>query len=139
MDNHLSRPGVFDRYAFPNMTYPCPCCGFLAFAELPGSFEICSICGWEDDPLQAANPCSRGGANSESLVQAQDNFQSTPDADLDEYAESGYCRDQQWRRLNMTEREIFNRESNQGTEFPNCRLTTIEQYYWNRNIVQEKT
>ena len=120
------------------MSYPCPCCGYLAFGEPPGSFEICDICGWEDDPVQAANPCTPGGANSESLSQAQDNFQSTPSADLAEYSESGYDRDSQWRKLNSIEREIFSRESKSDNKWPNYGLTTIEQYYWNRNIVQDK-
>ncbi|MFI8189745.1 CPCC family cysteine-rich protein [Streptomyces sp. NPDC085946] len=28
--------------------YPCPCCGFLALGER-STFEICSVCFWEDD------------------------------------------------------------------------------------------
>jgi len=126
-------------FGFTLMPYTCPCCGYFVFGEPPGSFEICGICGWEDDPVQAANPCTSGGANSESLSQAQDNFQSTPTADLDEYAEYGYARDPQWRRLTNIEREIYNRESNRGTTCPNPRLTTVEQYYWNRNVTLEKT
>ncbi|UOX88817.1 hypothetical protein MUY14_45345 [Amycolatopsis sp. FBCC-B4732] len=32
--------------------YPCPCCGHLAFGEPPGSYGICGVCFWEDDPVQ---------------------------------------------------------------------------------------
>jgi hypothetical protein len=36
-----------------------------------GAYEICSVCGWEDDPTQAADPDFRGGANRESLNAAR--------------------------------------------------------------------
>lgn len=121
------------------MSHPCPCCGFLTIDDPPGSYEICVICGWEEDPVQSANPCTGGGANSESLAQAQDNFQSTPEADLSEYGANGYTRDAAWRLLNMTERAIFKAESENGARFPNRRIETVAEYYWNRNIVQEKT
>lgn len=133
------RLGDLGGYVFKPMSYPWPCCGFRVFDEPRGSFDICPICGWEDDPLQGANPCTGRSATSEPLVQAQDNFQFTPDADLDECAESGFRRDLQWRRLNMNERQIFNGESSRVAEFPNSRVATIEEYYWNRNMVQEKT
>ena len=32
--------------------YPCPCCGYLMFNEEPGSYDICEVCGWEDDLSQ---------------------------------------------------------------------------------------
>ena len=55
--------------------YPCPCCGFLTLTEEPpGTFEICPVCNWEDDAVQAANPMFEGGANSVSLNQARRNF-----------------------------------------------------------------
>jgi hypothetical protein len=50
---------------------PCPCCGFLTFATGYGSYDICAVCGWEDDSVQLANPTSDGGANKDSLAQAQ--------------------------------------------------------------------
>jgi hypothetical protein len=51
--------------------YPCPCCGHLAFAESPGSYEICSICFWEDDLVQLRWPDWSGGANRPSLRESQ--------------------------------------------------------------------
>lgn len=51
--------------------YPCPCCGHLAFAEPPGSYEICSICFWEDDLVQLRWPDWSGGANRPSLRESQ--------------------------------------------------------------------
>ncbi|WP_415248504.1 CPCC family cysteine-rich protein [Thauera sp.] len=50
---------------------PCPCCGFLTLEEEYGSYSICPVCGWEDDSVQLANPCSGGGANKQSLAEAQ--------------------------------------------------------------------
>lgn len=55
--------------------YPCPCCGFLTLGEQPpGTYEICDVCGWEDDNVQFDNPDVAGGANSISLNQARKNF-----------------------------------------------------------------
>lgn len=51
--------------------FPCPSCGFLVFGEPPGSYEICDLCGWEDDHVQLANPAMGGGANKKSLFESQ--------------------------------------------------------------------
>lgn len=53
--------------------FPCPCCGYKVYSEPPGSYEICPICGWEDDVSQLRFPELRG-ANELSLVAAQRNF-----------------------------------------------------------------
>lgn len=49
---------------------PCPCCGARVHARL-GEYEICEVCGWEDDPVQSADPDYAGGANELSLNQAK--------------------------------------------------------------------
>ena len=54
--------------------YSCPCCGYLSFDEPPGSYQICSICFWEDDIVQLAFPDLAGGANRCSLIEGQRNF-----------------------------------------------------------------
>ena len=55
--------------------YTCPCCGFITLAgPRPGSYDICEICFWEDDPIQFDHPDSGGGANTESLKEAQQNY-----------------------------------------------------------------
>ncbi|MFN3326555.1 MAG: CPCC family cysteine-rich protein [Bryobacteraceae bacterium] len=55
--------------------YPCPCCGYLTIGEQPpGTFEICAVCGWEDDNVQFEDPNYAGGANKVSLNQARQNF-----------------------------------------------------------------
>jgi hypothetical protein len=61
-------PVMIDKFA-------CPCCGYKTFDNvLNGSYEICPVCFWEDDPLQFNNPEFEGGANRMSLRQAQRNF-----------------------------------------------------------------
>ena len=57
------------------MRYPCPCCGYLTLSEPPGSYGICPVCFWEDDPVQLRYPEAPVGANGGlSLIDAQRNF-----------------------------------------------------------------
>ncbi len=49
---------------------PCKCCGSVTVSE-EGSYDICDVCGWEEDPSQAKHPDMSGGANSLSLNQAR--------------------------------------------------------------------
>lgn len=51
--------------------FPCPSCGFEVFSERPGSYEICELCGWEDDHVQLRFPAMAGGANKSSLARHQ--------------------------------------------------------------------
>lgn len=44
----------------------CPVCGEYEFA-MDDDFDVCDVCGWENDGLQTDDPDYRGGANSESL------------------------------------------------------------------------
>lgn len=55
---------------------PCPCCGSKTITTL-GEYEICTVCKWEDDPTQSANPDYKGGANIESLNEAKEKFIKT--------------------------------------------------------------
>jgi len=55
--------------------YFCPCCGYNTLSEKPpGTYDICPICYWEDDPIQFENPNYEGGANQVSLKQGQINY-----------------------------------------------------------------
>ena len=57
------------------MKYTCPCCGYKILDEQPpGTFEICTVCYWEDDNVQFYNPDFEGGANEPSLRTAQNNY-----------------------------------------------------------------
>jgi hypothetical protein len=57
------------------MKYTCPCCGYKTLdEEPPGTYDICSICFWEDDGVQFNDPDYEGGANIPSLRTAQKNY-----------------------------------------------------------------
>lgn len=56
--------------------YLCPCCKKYVFEEGPGSYEICPVCSWEDDKIQAENPDYKGGANKLSLNECIKKFNS---------------------------------------------------------------
>jgi hypothetical protein len=73
---HNSKPDVGDILASVVIqSFACPCCGYKTFDHEPnGSYDICSVCFWEDDPIQLEDPDYEGGANPMSLRQAQQNF-----------------------------------------------------------------
>ena len=54
--------------------FTCPCCGYRTLPDFPGSFCICNVCYWEDDPVQLLDPAYRGGANTLSLLESQVNY-----------------------------------------------------------------
>ncbi|MER7708888.1 CPCC family cysteine-rich protein [Kitasatospora sp. NPDC097605] len=58
---------------------PCTCCGHLVLDAddgWPGSYAICPVCSWEDDPVRLRRPFTPGGADRPSLVEAQRNFRA---------------------------------------------------------------
>ncbi|MDX2622394.1 CPCC family cysteine-rich protein [Streptomyces sp. NPDC012486] len=58
-------------------SYPCPCCGHRVLDAMPGSYEICPVCFWEDDGIQFRWPTMDGGANKISLIEATSPADST--------------------------------------------------------------
>ncbi|MCD8017846.1 MAG: hypothetical protein LUE97_08635 [Oscillospiraceae bacterium] len=48
--------------------HKCPVCGQYEFPD-EDSFDVCEVCGWEDDGLQEDDPDYAGGANHYSLNQ----------------------------------------------------------------------
>src|SRR5262245_32267679 len=79
----------------------CPACGFAVLADGYGSYEICSVCGWEDDGVQLANPTSSGGANRQSLAEVQAGVIGR--IPLQEKTHGEFERDPLWRPLNRHE------------------------------------
>jgi hypothetical protein len=73
---HNSKPVIGDTLLLLTTNkFACPCCGYKTFDGKPdGSYNICPVCFWEDDPIQLEDPDYEGGANSMSLRQAQQNF-----------------------------------------------------------------
>jgi hypothetical protein len=55
------------------LNFACRCCGFLTISE-HGNYEVCKVCFWEDDPIQAREVDYRGGANEMSLNEAKESF-----------------------------------------------------------------
>jgi hypothetical protein len=86
-----------------SMSLACPGCGFRTIGEdFYGTYEICPICGWEDDAVQLANPCSRGGANKESLAEYQNGSAAWPKEQIEKYEQ-----DTEWRPLTEVEIAYF--------------------------------
>lgn len=57
--------------------FPCPCCGYLTLeSPPPGTYLVCPVCNWEDDPVQFKDPQYSGGANVISLQEAKENFKN---------------------------------------------------------------
>ncbi|WP_369806188.1 CPCC family cysteine-rich protein [Desertivirga arenae] len=54
--------------------YTCPCCGYKTLILPPGRYDICSICFWEDCPIQKQYVDDDGGPNKVPLHRAQKNF-----------------------------------------------------------------
>lgn len=48
----------------------CPVCGEFRF-EKNNSFEICPVCGWENDLAQLEDPFFSGGANKLNLNESR--------------------------------------------------------------------
>jgi hypothetical protein len=49
-----------------NNNKKCPVCGYYTL-DADEAYNICSVCNWEDDPIQFDDPDFWGGANELSL------------------------------------------------------------------------
>jgi hypothetical protein len=123
-------------------SYPCPCCGYLSYAEPPGSYDSCAICLWKDDPSQLRYPETRGGANRASLAQAQENFRSTgasQSCGLPHVRESGPKdeRDPAWRLWNRATDDTGRAPTSAGygMSYP---ADTTTLYYWRNTYWRRK-
>ena len=106
---------------------PCPCCGFLTLEGEYGSYAICPICDWEDDPVQLANPTSAGGANSKSLAKAQAGALVNHPVSV-QIAE-GFRRGSSWRPL--TEAEFLSAENRRASGPWSAKaVLNEEEAYW---------
>ncbi|MBR5740635.1 MAG: hypothetical protein IKX81_04980 [Firmicutes bacterium] len=63
---------------FHKKQYLCPVCGRYHFEER-NAYEICPVCGWEDDPVQRQDPDFEGGANELSLNQYRARYEEEAD------------------------------------------------------------
>ena len=53
----------------------CPVCGKYEFSK-PNSFEICEVCGWQNDRYQENNPDEEDCANEISLNEAKRRYEN---------------------------------------------------------------
>lgn len=111
-----------------DILYPCPACGFLVFEEAPGSFDICAICGWEDDHVQLANPRLRGGANGESLIEAQ--IKAIKEYPIVTKEVGEFKRDPKWRPLTSEEAEMKKDSPKTGLGYFKEASEVSSEYYW---------
>src|SRR6476660_5925416 len=100
--------------------YPCSCCGYIVFAEPPGSYEICPVCGWEDDALQLEFATTlAGGANALSLFEAQ--RAGRPGS-------ASYAREEGWRPIDLSMDEFEDFHEAEAVR-PSAKDPTL-LYYW---------
>ncbi len=95
----MAPPSISDGRPAEDVT--CPACGFAVLADGYGSYEICEVCGWEDDGVQLANPTSGGGANRRSLADTQAEIVDRLPVGVMTHGE--FRRDPLWRPLNAEE------------------------------------
>jgi hypothetical protein len=106
---------------------PCPACGFLTVEAAYGSYVICPICDWEDDQVQLANPACGGGANSESLIEAQSAALARHPLGVD--LADGVRRDPRWRPLSQSEKDTALRERDERL-WKNKGIVDLAECYW---------
>ena len=109
--------------------YPCPACGFVVFTEPPGSYEICPVCGWEDDHVQLRYPALRGAANGQCLYEAQQGVLRRIPLAMRAYA--GYRRASDWRPLEPEECSEPKTPLMKRGYFA-AALEDSPEYYWRR-------
>ena len=78
MNGHIAKPIDMDKVikTLSNVfVFKCPVCGKYTFQSGPGSYEICPVCGWEDDKAQYKDPNLKGGANKLSLKEYKKQYE----------------------------------------------------------------
>lgn len=110
------------------LLHPCPACGFFVDPEGLGSFNICEICGWENDEVQYRFPELTGGANKESLMEAQAKVLRKFPVSIMEH--EGVPRAIGWRPVAISDLE--SREDNYGWPVPirGLRVNSNTKFYW---------
>lgn len=110
--------------------FPCPSCGFLMFSDAPGTYEICELCGWEDDPVQLKHPSMGGGANKGSLAAHQQRaLEKFP---LGVVRSGEHVRSAKWRPLRPSELQSPDPPAD-GRSYFEAATEDAPDYYWLRD------
>ena len=78
MNGYIAKPIDMDNVLLTLskvLVFKCPVCGKYTFKNGPGSYEICPVCGWEDDKAQYHDPTLSGGANKLSLKEYKEQYE----------------------------------------------------------------
>lgn len=110
------------------MRHACPACGFRTLkGDWFGTYDICDVCGWEDDHVQFANPAEMGGANGTSLIEWQVDAVATYPLTVAEA--DGVDRDPAWRPLSPA--EIARAEADRAEAcWKNRGIGLVTDAYW---------
>lgn len=113
------------------------------FDEQAGSYDICEICGWEDDLAQLRFPHMPWGANKVSLIMAQENFLRTGSSDparppLGRGPAASDARDPEWRPIDEAADDI--EQSLPGVEYGSTYPDDpTKLYYWRPSFWRSET
>jgi hypothetical protein len=111
------------------------------FGEPPGSFEVCPICFWEDDPAQLRFVDLAGGANDPSLLEAQRNFQGFGSCERRlvpkvRPASTTDAKDPEWRAARVSDIEPRIHCIDYGPTYPE---DPASLYYWRTSFWRRPT
>jgi hypothetical protein len=98
------------------------------FDEPAGSYDICPVCGWEDDDVQLRFPAMRGGANKECLWEWQRRILSRLPAHVLVHDDYHRCPD--WRPLTPDECRDTSGTPKSGREYYEAVRAEEPKYYW---------
>jgi hypothetical protein len=99
----------------------------MVLAGSYGSYDICGLCGWEDDCVQLANPTSSGGANKNSLHEVQ--VAALERYPLDVRELNGIIRSLRWRPLSQEKVQRFNQQREQNQWHSRAILDEADAYW----------
>jgi hypothetical protein len=108
--------------------HTCPACGFMMFDELPGSFDTCEICFWEDDVTQLRNPIDATGSNEKSLYEWQQEILDTLPLTVEVVGE--FMRNIDWRPIRADELPQPQDVPEGGLDYFYVRGNNQPVYYW---------
>ena len=123
----------------PKTLFPCVCCGHLVHDQVPGSHQVCPICGWEDDLSQLRFPEMPGSSNTVSLTEAQRNYETYGASERRNRGQTrapvdGEAREAAWRPVDPARDNIEHpqRGTAYGDSYPWPDTTVL--YYWRRSF-----